>query len=510
MAVPLPPVSGRGCAFRCRRLIRVGLVLGCVACSSGGGTTTDSETNAPRAFETAVATTTTPTTVAMTTPLTEPPTAAATTTIATPVTTPLPEGLRWCEYVPGSPTAPEHADIIEPAASAFVPPANSQVDTAATATQLDLLEEFADAVVDHYVDPTFNGKDWPAIVERYRELVSGGLNNDDFYLAMKGLIKELGDDHSNFQSPVDVAASDAELAGQVDYVGIGGYFQPIPESGGVSVILVFHGSPAEGAGLRAHDTITAVDGVSPLPVAGEVWHNPFLGPEGSTVAITVSRPGQMTETHSLVRARVEGAKPIDVCLVPGTRVAYVMLPGLFDTTLPDQLRAALTTLADGGPLDGVVIDNRMNVGGSSTVLEPILSMFTAGEVGEFSSPDGTRPLIIEPTDINGSQTVSLVVLVGTGTVSYGEVMSGVLQAAGRATLIGQTTKGNVETLHSFRFEDGSRLWLANETFVATAATYGPWEDTGIIPDVDLPTRWDLFDEAADPALAAAVNLLSEP
>lgn len=119
-------------------------------------------------------------------------------------------------------------------------------------------------------------------------------------------------------------------------------------------------------------------------------------------------------------------------------------------------------------------------------------------------------MIIEPKDVNGSQTVPTVVLVRTNTVSYGEEMSGILQAGGRATVIGQTTRGNVETLHAFGLDDGSRVWLATETFDATGATYGPWEETGIIPDVDVPTRWDLYDETGDPALAAAVDLLSTP
>jgi len=36
------------------------------------------------------------------------------------------------------------------------------------------------------------------------------------------------------------------------------------------------------------------------------------------------------------------------------------------------------------------------------------------------------------------------------------------------------------------------------------------EDTGIIPDIILPTRWDLFTEETDPVLAKAVELLTEP
>lgn len=389
-----------------------------------------------------------------------------------------------------------------------MPPANNAVADDITARQLAVLSQLSNTVADNYVDPLLNGVDWTGSVERYRLLVGAGLTDDDFYLAMNGLIKELGDGHSHLESPARVAEAAEELAGRVDYVGIGGYFQPIPEAGGASVILVFHASPAERAGLRAHDTVVAVDGASPLGVPGETWKNPFLGPEGSAISISVSRPAQGTETLDLVRARVEGAKPLDVCLVPGTRIAYVLLPGLFDQTLADQLESALTGLADSGPLGGVVIDNRMNSGGSSSVLEPILSMFTAGEVGQYHSRQATRPLIVEPKDVNGSQTVPLVVLVGAHTVSYGEEMSGVLQATGRAKVIGETTRGNVETLNRFDLDDGSQLWLASETFEAAGATYGPWEETGIIPDLEVPTRWDLFDETNDPALAAAVQLLT--
>lgn len=474
------------------------------ACSDGGSAKTDDGTTT----SISLATTPSPETSVVSTSVassTIPPTTAS--TVPPPVTFPLPDGLRWCGYIPGAVTASEHADAVAVPAPAEALPANTTVAIETTAAQLSALEQVSAAVADNYVDPQFNGKDWPGIVERYRQVVSAGLTDDDFYVAMDGMINELGDGHSNLQSPAEVAAA-AELAGRVDFVGIGGFFQPIPEAGGASLILVFHDSPAERAGLRAHDTVVAVDGKSPLGEPGKTWQNPFLGPEGSAISITVSRPSQATEMLDLNRARVEGAKPLDVCLVPGTRIAYVLLPGLFDNTLSDQMASALSALGDSGPLDGVVIDNRMNGGGSSSVLEPILSLFTQGEVGQFRSRNANRPFIIEPNDVNGSQSVPLVIVVGGHTVSYGEVMSGILQASGRARVIGETTNGNVEALNKFDLDDGAQLWLATEAFDPTGATYGPWEETGIVPDLEVPTRWDLFDETNDPALAAAVELLA--
>jgi C-terminal processing protease CtpA/Prc len=89
-------------------------------------------------------------------------------------------------------------------------------------------------------------------------------------------------------------------------------------------------------------------------------------------------------------------------------------------------------------------------------------------------------------------------------------MSGVLQNSGRARVVGQTTLGNVEILWGYDFDDSSRVWLAHETFQPVDLPNGIWEKTGIVPDVLVPTRWDLFSEATDPALAKAVELLSQP
>jgi C-terminal processing protease CtpA/Prc len=114
---------------------------------------------------------------------------------------------------------------------------------------------------------------------------------------------------------------------------------------------------------------------------------------------------------------------------------------------------------------------------------------------------------LQPEDVGGSQTVPLVV--GGPNVSYGEIMSGVLRVAGRAQIVGEATLGNVEQLRAYDFEDGSRAWIASATFEPLNQSNGVWEETGIIPDVAVPTRWDLFTEANDPALAAALEILTQ-
>jgi carboxyl-terminal processing protease len=118
----------------------------------------------------------------------------------------------------------------------------------------------------------------------------------------------------------------------------------------------------------------------------------------------------------------------------------------------------------------------------------------------------SRPLVINPDSIYNSQDVPLVVLVGQDTVSFGEIFSGILQDSGRAKIVGQTTLGNVETLHGYDFDDGSRMWIAEEKF-DPAISHANWEATGIIPDVEAYADWDTFIFENDPSVAAALTLL---
>jgi C-terminal processing protease CtpA/Prc len=100
----------------------------------------------------------------------------------------------------------------------------------------------------------------------------------------------------------------------------------------------------------------------------------------------------------------------------------------------------------------------------------------------------------------------MVVLIGHGTESFAEVMAGALQHVGRAQLIGQNTAGNIETLLSHEFEDGSRLWLAQETFRLPDGTN--WEGVGVTPDIRIDKGWDEYTAENDPVIAEAVKQLS--
>jgi len=408
-------------------------------------------------------------------------------------------------YVPpackGKPVAtlPPATTIAQPTPSIGVNATLSPSD------QLSVFDALASKVHEVYLYPDFNGLDWNATVAKYRAQIQKGMDTEAFYQAMAQFVTDLGDEHSHFESPAEVAASNAELAGTNDYVGIGVEVEPLPKKGLVTILAIFPNSVASHIGLKPHDSILAVDGL-PLGVNGQSYEYLVRGPECSAAVLTVQSPGGAPHPLTVIRDRVTASLPIDAELVPakgGSRIGYIFLPTFFDETIPGQVRQALQSF---GRLDGLILDNRMNGGGSSDVVEPILSYFTSGTLGRFISRTASRPLTVDADPVENSQSVPLVVLVGQDTASFGEIFAGILQDGGRAKVVGQQTLGHVEALSGYDFKDGSRVWIAQESF-DPAHSHVNWEKKGITPDVVAFADWDTFTLATDPGVAAALKLL---
>jgi C-terminal peptidase prc len=394
------------------------------------------------------------------------------------------------------------APVATSAPDTFIVPSLEPVTEISKSNQLRIVREMADIVEEVYVYPDFNGKDWSEIEARYRGKVDAGLDTQTFYLEMQNMISELQDEHSFFLSPLEVQASEAELRGDVEFVGVGVYGDIDVERGRIVVIATFPGSAAEQAGIKSHDSILLADG---LPVTDENI-NRLRGPECSAVVVTVQSPGEEPREVMLLRHAISGNVRIESHLVPttdGSRIGYIFIPTFFDETIPPQMEEALNNF---GPLDGLVLDVRMNGGGSSSVADPVLSFFTAGRLGQFVSRAESRPLEVKGNPIQNSQTVPLVIMVSHDTVSYGEIFAGIMRDSRNARITGETSLGNVEVLHGYSFDDGSQLWVASETFFP-ANSDGNWEETGIVTDIEAFAEWDTFTFETDPSIAAALSLL---
>jgi len=400
--------------------------------------------------------------------------------------------------------------------STFTPTPTQVVETTATPTytplplnmQLQVFEDLWSVINETYVYPDFNGVDWDAVRTEFRQRIEAGLDHDGFYIAMNEMIARLGDDHSYYLSPEAMAQSEADFAGQHDYVGIGVLLSAVQESNRAVILSVFSGSPAEAAGLQARDSLLTVDDQPILDTDGYLRSDLVRGPEGTSITLQIQTPGESAREILVTRHRITGSVPVTYSVVNspgGLRIGYIFLVGFDDSTIDDQVEDALRDMTADTPLDGLILDNRMNAGGSSAVVEPILGFFSDGVMGYYVNRQEDRPLNIRANDINGSQEVPMVVLVGSGSASYGEVFPGVLQDSGRAHIIGIPTDGNVEILWGYDFADGSQVWIASETFRPRFHPEQDWEATGIIPDENVPGEFYQYTLENDPPVIAAMT-----
>ncbi len=392
----------------------------------------------------------------------------------------------------------------------FTPTATETSAPTATLTaspqQLQIFEELWNIVNEEYLYPDFNGLDWEAIHQEYRQLIESGLSDEDFYLSMDEMIFRLGDDHSVFLSPQEVVEEEAQFAGENDYVGIGVLVSAVPERDRAVILVTFPGGPAEQAGLKPRDNLLAADGEPILDEGGNL-RDIVRGPEGTPVELTIQTPGEAPRQVTITRTRITGSVPVPstVLRTPGgLHVGYLLLVTFSDTNIDNEVGSILQEMSQSEPLDGLIIDNRQNEGGADDVLRGTLAYFTDGLMGNFVSRTDQHPLIVRGSDVGGSQSVPLVVLVGENTVSFGEIFAGILKDIERAELIGEVTEGNVETLWGYDFSDGSRAWIAHDTFQPINHPQVDWELNGIIPHQVVLAPWDEYPLDSDPAVDAAL------
>lgn len=389
------------------------------------------------------------------------------------------------------------------------PEAGPATDPQVVAEQLKIFEELWGTVREEYLYEDFNGVDWDSVHDEYASQIEAGLEAEAFYLAMDEMIFRLGDDHSRYLNPQQVADEQAKYAGKQDYAGIGIILAAVQDQGHATVVLTFPGGPADEAGIMARDSIFLVDGKPILDNSGSI-KDLIRGPEATRVTLTVRSPGGEQREIGVTRRRINGPLPVPYAVMStpqGQRIGYIFLITFADSTISEQIGIAIQEMNKEASLDGLILDNRQNEGGASTVLTDTLGFFTGGLLGHFISRQEEAPLEVVSHDISNSQDLPLVVLVGRHTFSYGEIFAGILQDIGRAFLIGETTQGNVETLTGYNFADGSRAWIAYKSFRPLNNPEGDWEASGIVPDLKVQANWYEYALENDPLILSSLDYL---
>lgn len=397
--------------------------------------------------------------------------------------------------------------------SVTAPLAAHEAVTQAPANSPALIDEISALVSRHFYDPEAAARVWPRAFEDHAAGLPPDPSEDQIEAAVDSMLASFGASHTDLYTADEQAYYElldifarrewrAELRslfpdGQIAYNGIGVVTRMT--EGRSFLAGVYHGGPAEQAGLRVGDEIVEASGQPFHPVAS------FTDNMDRSVTLNIRRrengpietvdvvPMRILPNAFFLEAMRSSARVIER---NGSSFGYIRV---WSYARRDYHRLLIEELAEGRlkDVEGLVLDLRGGWGGARP---EYAELFVGGApIMTFSDREGDEDF----ATFRWRRPV--VVLVDEGTRSGKEVIAYGLQRQG-ITLVGQRTAGALLGGRGFLLDDGSLLVLA----VSDVRVEGErLEGRGVVPDRIVP--FDLpYAAGRDPQLdAALMELLGE-
>jgi carboxyl-terminal processing protease len=285
------------------------------------------------------------------------------------------------------------------------------------------------------------------------------------------------DPYSAYLTPDQLNEVYSQIEG--NFVGLGVELKT--QEGRLVILRVIAGSPAEEAGVRTKDQITAINNQPTKDLSTDQAANLLQGAEGTWVTLTVIGEDQQMRQLTVRRRRVE------VPSVDQVRMADVQL-GIgyfkltcFQKTTARDLDAALWKLHRAG-MRSLVIDVRGNPGGLLVSAVEVVDRFVDRGVivsthGRIAQEDFTYS-----AHEQSKWQMPLVVIIDQDSASAAEIFAGAIRDHHRGTIVGVRSFGKGSVQGIFPLDEcnaGVRL--------TTAKFYSPnghpYSRVGVEPDV---------------------------
>ena len=295
--------------------------------------------------------------------------------------------------------------------------------------------------------------------------------------ALAGMVNALDDPFSTFIDEED--AEDFNMSLQGNYSGIGIEITNNTD-GNIVVVSVFDNSPAEKAGIKVGDIITAIDGES------------LLGKDKSelTSYVKENKLDKFVLTVLRDREEIEISVQKEIVEIPsvssevyeqnGKKVGYIYF-SIFSNTTAKQFEHELASLEE-QEIDALIIDVRQNSGGHLTTAVDIVSLFL-DQTKVIYQIELKKETTKYYSTGDVTKTYPIVVLQDGNSASASELLSAALKESYGATIIGTTSygKGTVQQLvtveESIEYKFTTKKWLTPN---------GNWiHKIGVKPDIEV-------------------------
>lgn len=299
----------------------------------------------------------------------------------------------------------------------------------------------------------------------------------------KGLLQGLNDPYSVYYTKDEYDALKEETSGS--YCGIGALVSQNADTGVITAINVFKGSPAEKAGMKNGDIIFKVEDKE---VTGEDLNNvvaKMKGEKDTKVKINVYRTSEKEYIDlEVTRDKVDVPTVEHKMLDKSKGIGYIQITQFEEVTY-DQFKEALDDLKKRG-MKSVIFDLRNNPGGLyDTVCEMLDDLLPEGTLVYTKDKDGNKQE--KKSDANFLD-MPMVVLQNENSASASEIFAGAIQDFGAGKIVGTQSFGKGIVQSIIPLSDGSAVKLTVEKYYTPKGVN--IHGKGITPDVKVEMSKD--------------------
>jgi carboxyl-terminal processing protease len=347
--------------------------------------------------------------------------------------------------------------------------------------------------------------DYSSVNEVYQLLKTnydGSLDQTKLLDGLKtGLVNAAGNPYTEYMSPKDYKAFNSQLDGT--FSGIGAELS-LNTQNQITVISPISGFPADKAGLKTKDIITAINSKTTTGMGLSAAVDNIRGPKGTDVTLTIVRAGE-DHTIDLKITRNDITIPSVTSKVENG-IGYLKISRFGEDTT--QLAQTAAQSFKSQNVKGVILDMRDDPGGLLDAAVGVSSLWLPS--GKTVLTERRNGIIINSYTADGQsplQGIPTVVLVNGGSASASEITAGALKDNNVATLVGVKSYGKGSVQQVLKLKNGGALK------VTIARWYTPngknIDKAGITPDKVVELTSDQIKAGQDPQKDAARATLGQ-
>ena len=324
----------------------------------------------------------------------------------------------------------------------------------------------------------------------------------------EGYVNGLGDGNSLYLNSSEYASYTAKLQGGVMGIGVETAFDYY--SGDFVITHVYDDSPAEKAGLKERDVITAIDNAAVTMGNYSLLREKLYGDKLMSVKVEYERNGETKVVEPMLGFSIPS---ISGRLV--SNVGYIRISGFYKNTASEFKSMAQKLIEQGA--ESLIFDVRNTSDGSIDYAAEVVDVIVpaiSGNIAVVKDKNGNVYKDKIYTAENSNITMPFVVLVNGYTSGPAELFACDLRDISQAQLVGTKTAGVGTMQELFALVDGGAVLLTVALVEPKGGENAVYNGKGIEPAVTVSLtsgddlNLDLLTPEQDNQLQTALNMLA--